>query len=89
MNAQGQPKFVWPKTFALSKAYVDQLERNKELDKSAVEMARQSLANAEAANPKMRKKILTELADKMDAMGSSNEKVKMLVESVRGLASNP
>ncbi|HCI70669.1 MAG TPA: hypothetical protein DHV30_08755, partial [Balneola sp.] len=31
-NAQGQPKFVWPHTFALSKAYVDQLERNKELD---------------------------------------------------------
>ncbi|XWN37656.1 MAG: hypothetical protein ROO71_01765 [Balneola sp.] len=89
LNAQGQPKFEWPNTFALSKAYVDQLERNKELDNTAVEMARQSLANAEAANPKMRKKILTELADKMDAMGSSNAKVKMLVESVRGLASNP
>tara|TARA_R110001599_G_scaffold1889_4_gene9675 strand:- start:95200 stop:97200 length:2001 start_codon:yes stop_codon:yes gene_type:complete len=89
LNAQGQPKFEWPKTFALSKAYVDQLERNKELDNTTVEMARQSLANAEAANPKMRKKILTELADKMDGMASGNEKVKMLVESVRGLASNP
>ena len=88
LNAQGQPKFVWPHTFALSKAYVDQLERNKELDNTTVEMARQSLANAEAANPKVRKKILTELADKMDGMASGNEKVKMLTESVRGLASN-
>ncbi|MBR9917017.1 hypothetical protein GYB29_04860, partial [bacterium] len=88
LNAQGQPKFVWPKTFALSKAYVDQLERNKELDNAAVKMARQSLANAEAANPKVRKKILTELADTMDGMASDNEKVKMLAESVRGLASN-
>jgi hypothetical protein len=88
LNAQGQPKFVWPKTFALSKAYVDQLKRNKELDNAAVKMARQSLANAEAANPKVRKKILTELADKMDGMASDNEKVKMLAESVRGLASN-
>jgi hypothetical protein len=89
LNAQGQPKFVWPKTFALSKAYVDQLERNKELDNAMVNMARQSLANAEAASPKMRNKILTELADKMDGMSMNNEKVKMLVESVRGLASNP
>lgn len=67
---------------------MDQLERNKELDNTAVKMARQSLANAEAANPKVRKKILTELADKMDGMASDNEKVKMLAESVRGLASN-
>jgi len=36
----------------------------------------------------VRKKILTELADKMDGMASDNEKVKMLAESVRGLASN-
>ena len=29
LNAQGQPKFVWPPSFALARAYVDQLERNK------------------------------------------------------------
>jgi hypothetical protein len=27
-NTQGQPKFVWPASFALSRAYVDQLERS-------------------------------------------------------------
>ena len=91
LNAQGQPKFVWPKTFALSKAYVDQLERNKELDNSAIVMARQSLANAEKASPKMRKKILTKLANQVDglvAASGNSDKVKMLAESVRGLASN-
>jgi hypothetical protein len=91
LNAQGQPKFVWPKTFALSKAYVDQLARDKELSNTGLDMARQGLANAEKASPKMRKKILNELADKVDGLASAsgnNEKVKMLAESVRGLASN-
>jgi len=92
LNAQGQPKFVWPKTFALSKAYVDQLERNKELNNTAVNMARQSLANAEKASPKMRKQILTKLASQIDGLASASgnsAKVKMLADSVRGLASNP
>jgi hypothetical protein len=92
LNAQGQPKFVWPNTFALSKAYVDQLERNKELDNTAINMARQSLANAEKASPKMRKQILTKLADQVDGMASASgnsDKVKMLADAVRGLASNP
>ena len=29
LNTQGQPKFVWPASFALARAYVDQLERNE------------------------------------------------------------
>jgi hypothetical protein len=29
LNAQGQPKFVWPASFALARAYVDQLERSR------------------------------------------------------------
>ena len=31
LNAQGQPKFVWPPSFALARAYVDQLERSNGL----------------------------------------------------------
>src|SRR5690625_3732787 len=27
LNPQGQPKYEWPATFSLAKAYVDQLER--------------------------------------------------------------
>ena len=30
-NTQGQPHFVWPATFALARAYVDQLERSQGL----------------------------------------------------------
>ena len=32
LNTQGQPKFVWPPTFALARAYVDQLERSQGLE---------------------------------------------------------
>ena len=35
MNTQGQPKFVWPPSFALARAYVDQLERSKCLSSEA------------------------------------------------------
>jgi hypothetical protein len=31
LNAQGQPKIVWPPSFALARAYVDQLERTSGL----------------------------------------------------------
>ena len=36
LNTQGQPKFVWPPSFSLAKAYVDQLERNKCLPASRI-----------------------------------------------------
>ena len=33
LNVQDQPKFVWPASFALSRAYTDQLERWKGLER--------------------------------------------------------
>ena len=29
LNVQGQPKYVWPATFSLSRSYLDQLERGE------------------------------------------------------------
>ena len=40
LNAQGQPKFVWPPSFALARAYVDQLERSRGLSASAASRRR-------------------------------------------------
>src|SRR4029077_10958260 len=40
-NAQGQPKFVWPATFALVRAYVDQLERSKGLGTTKITAVRE------------------------------------------------
>ena len=40
LNVQDQPKFVWPATFALSRAYTDQLERWKGLSADKVAAVR-------------------------------------------------
>ena len=47
LNAQGQPKFVWPASFALARAYVDQLERSKGLVASRLTAVRSALSAAE------------------------------------------
>lgn len=92
LNAQGQPKFTWPSTFALSQAYVDQLAREKGLNDAGLTMVRQGLANAENASPKMRTKVLNELATKVEALApasSNSDKVEKLASIMRDLASNP
>jgi hypothetical protein len=46
-NTQGQPKFVWPPSFALARAYLDQLERNNGLAADKIASTRSELAAAE------------------------------------------
>src|SRR6185436_6953875 len=43
LNAQGQPQFVWPPSFPLAKAFLDQLERKKCLSDSRISSIRQSI----------------------------------------------
>ena len=50
LNVQDQPKFVWPASFALSRAYTDQLERWKGLRADKVSAVRTGLSAAEAVN---------------------------------------
>ena len=90
LNTQGQPKLVWPPSFALSRAYVDQLERSNGLAAARVSAIRQSLATAEKASGGARKDALTQLATQLDAdAGNSSDavKVRMLAGSVKELAS--
>jgi hypothetical protein len=88
-NAQGQPKFVWPASFALSRAYVDQLARVKGSKADRIEAIRQTLANAEQASGASRKDILTQLATRLDGGASESvdpAKARVLAASVRELA---
>src|SRR4029453_18389659 len=48
-NTQDQQKFVWPPSFALAKAYVDQLERSNGLPAPKIQATRDSLAAAQSA----------------------------------------
>ena len=90
LNTQGQPKIVWPASFALSRAYVDQLERSKGLSAARIGAVRAALASAESAANGSRATALTAIATQLDAdaAGSSDAaKVRLLAGSVRSLAS--
>jgi hypothetical protein len=89
LNTQGQPKFVWPASFSLARAYVDQLERSRGLSSSRVSAVRQALASAEQASGSQRSSALSQLASQLDgdASGSSDAaKVQKLSMAVRDLA---
>jgi hypothetical protein len=89
LNAQGQPQFVWPPSFALARSYVDQLERSKCLSGDRISAVRQSLNSAERASVSARRDALSTLAASLDAdAGSSCDgpKVKKLQQAVRDLS---
>ena len=89
LNAQGQPKFVWPATFSLSRAYVDQLERANSMKGGEIAGLRKSLDAAETATGGKRVSALNKLAKDIDAdvkESSDGAKVHMLAHSVRDLA---
>ncbi len=90
MNAQDQPRFVWPATFALARAYVDQLERSGGLATSRIRDVRAQLSSAEGAAGASRRETLESLATRLsgDASGSSDAaKVRLLADAVRKLTS--
>jgi hypothetical protein len=89
LNTQGQPKLVWPPSFALARAYVDQLERSGGLDNGRIAAVRKSLDAAEKEKGPARGDALTALAASLDADASGSkdgEKVKSLAGAVRDLA---
>jgi hypothetical protein len=90
LNAQGQPKFVWPASFALSRAFTDQLERSSGLPRARLAAVRSALSDAEKKSGADRRESLNKLAGQIDgdARGSSDAtKVRLLAASVRDLAS--
>ncbi|MFN2566880.1 MAG: LVIVD repeat-containing protein, partial [Gemmatimonadaceae bacterium] len=91
-NAQGQPKLVWPPSFALARAYVDQLERTNCLGRARVAAVRQALAGAESASGAQRRDGLTQLATQLagDAGTSCDApRVRKLQAAVRDLSGAP
>jgi hypothetical protein len=89
LNAQGQPKFVWPPSFALARAFVDQLERSKGLAPARITSVRNALSAAEKQTGGQRRTALTTLATELrDEINRSTDsaKVEMLANAVRDLA---
>jgi len=88
-NAQGQPMFVWPSTFALAGAYLDQLERSKGLAAGEIAASREALANAEKASETERRDGLTQLATRLESGSRDSDKVRTLADVVKQLATAP
>ncbi|HKC80194.1 MAG TPA: hypothetical protein VKB91_03300, partial [Gemmatimonadaceae bacterium] len=84
-NTQGQQQFVWPASFALARAYVDQLERSGGLSAGRISAVRQALTTAEGGS----RSGLTGVAAQLDgdANGSKDaSRVRALASAVRNLA---
>jgi hypothetical protein len=89
LNTQGQPRLVWPPTFSLARAYVDQLERANELSDGRLASIRQALASAERVSGTARRDALTQFAAQLDSEAGASRnpgKVRTLAGAVRDLA---
>ena len=89
LNAQGQPKFEWPASFALARAYADQLERSKGVSAARLKAVREGLATAESVSGSARSSALSALAARLDgdvAGSKDGRKVTMLASAMRALA---
>ncbi len=86
LNTQGQPRYEWPATFALARAYLDQLERSKGLGAAQIAAARQALAGAESASGTARHDALAKLADTLTGRTSGDAaKVQQLASVLRNI----
>ena len=89
LNVQTQPKLVWPASFALARAYLDQLERSDGVGSARVSALRTELDRAEALSGDDRREALTRLATALLAevrAGSDPAKVRSLAGVVGDLA---
>lgn len=76
LNAQGQPKMVWPPSFSLAKAFVDQLERKNCVKSDRIAAYRAGIDAAEKGTGGARRESLNTLATQVqrEAGGSCDSK---------------
>jgi hypothetical protein len=89
LNVQEQPKLVWPPSFALARAYLDQLERSRGLGAARLAAVRTELARAERQSGPPRREALARLAAQLggEAGGSPDQaRVHLLAGAVTELA---
>ncbi|MEO7521120.1 MAG: hypothetical protein ABIW79_04835 [Gemmatimonas sp.] len=86
LNAQGQPKIEWPPSFALAKAYTDQLQRKGCVSAARITSIRESIASAERGTGTARNSALNTLSTSIEAeRGCDATKVDLLKKSLLDL----
>ncbi len=89
LNSQGQPVYEWPATFALARAYLDQLERWGGLPGEEIASARTELAAGERASGTARGDALRSLARSLNAHAENaahSDRIRKLADAVQRLA---
>ncbi|MEP6619672.1 MAG: hypothetical protein ABJE47_10160 [bacterium] len=89
MNPQAQTKIVWPASFSVSRAYLDQLGRNSGLASDKASKITADLDAAEKLSGGAQKSALNKLASSIqgEVKGASDQaRVRALAESVKKLA---
>ncbi len=90
LNAQGQPQMKWAPSFALVKAYTDQVERSAGLPTTRLTAVRAAIASAEKLSGAARSKALHSLGGSLDKdvpSAGDSDRVKVLAVAVHALAS--
>ncbi len=88
-NAQEQPKLVWPATFAMPRAFLDQLERSQGLSAARLASVRAELTRVEKLSGAARRDALAALSTALHAEARSSSdaaKAHMLASAVGDLA---
>ena len=88
-NAQEQPKFVWPASFAVVRSYLDQVVRVRGLKPERTSAIARELAATESLSGQQRSTSLAQLATELDhdAMGATDApRVGAMAAAVRNLA---
>jgi len=87
LNAQDQQQLVWPASFVVARAYLDQLARSNGLAPDKLLAARSALARAEKLSGQPRRDALTQLATQLN--GDSQGAPQLVVNGqVQGLAAD-
>ena len=90
LNAQEQPKHVWPASFVVARAYLDQLVRGNGISADRSSAVARDLSRAEKLRGEEQRAALTQLATQLegDAQGARDAaRAQALASAVRALAS--
>jgi hypothetical protein len=89
LNVQDQPKLVWPASFSVARAYVDQLARDNGLSSDRIAMITRDLTRAEGLKGTPQRDALNRMATQLDQDAKTApdvSRVRSLAAAIRDLA---
>jgi len=91
LNAQDQPKMVWPPSFVVARAYVDQLARGNAVSRERLTAITNELSRDEKLSGTARHDALMQLTSQLESearASSDPARVTMLADELKEIASH-